>query len=151
MRHRGPKTLDFPQQFQLFRKNWEVFFETPVFHFKPSEVSFTGIMCLGSQDSGIPEFWDPRILGSQNSGIPESWDPRILGSPEFWDPRILGIPELQDSQNSGNPKILGFLELWESQNSRIPRILGIQEFWGCRNSGDPRHMITLKLTSDGLK
>ena len=33
--------------------------------FKPSEVSFSGIMYLGSQNSGIPEF-----LGSQNSGIP---------------------------------------------------------------------------------
>ena len=37
-----------------------------VFHFKPSEVSFTGIMCLESQNSRIPNlFLDPRNLVSQ--------------------------------------------------------------------------------------
>ena len=55
-----------------FSKELGSFFEKPVFHFRPSEVSFTGIMCLGSQNSGIPESWDPRIPGS--------WDPRIPGS-----------------------------------------------------------------------
>ena len=72
----------------------------------------------------------PRILGSQNSGIPEFRDPRILGSPEFWDTQNSGIPEFWDPRNSGTP------EFWDPQNSGIPefwdpRILGIPIILGC--------------------
>ena len=65
------KPLIFLSNFNFFEQVGSFFFEKPVFHFKPSEASFIGIRCLGSQNSGIPELWDPRILG-----IPEFWDPR---------------------------------------------------------------------------
>ena len=31
-------------------------------------------------------------MGSQKSGIPEFWDPKTSGIPEFWDPGIQEIP-----------------------------------------------------------
>ena len=50
------------------------FFEKPIFHVKPSEASFTGIMSLESQNSRIPKlFLDPRNLVSQ-----KYCDPRMV-------------------------------------------------------------------------
>ena len=42
------KPLIFLSVFNVFEKVGSVFFEKPVFHFKPSEASFSGVMCLAS-------------------------------------------------------------------------------------------------------
>ena len=39
----------FLSVFNVFEKVGSVFFEKPVFHFKPSEASFSGVMCLASR------------------------------------------------------------------------------------------------------
>ena len=43
------KPLIFLSVFNVFEKVGSVFFEKPVFHFKPSEASFSGVMCLASR------------------------------------------------------------------------------------------------------
>ena len=43
------KPLIFLSDFNVFEKVGSVFFEKPVFHFKPSEASFSGVMCLASR------------------------------------------------------------------------------------------------------
>ena len=68
MSPRAGKTLTY------LRKNWEVFCEKNVSHFKPSEASSTGFMSLESQNSRIPKlFLDPRNLVSQ-----KYCDPRMV-------------------------------------------------------------------------
>ena len=58
---KNPTRIDNPWLslvFSTFPKELDSFFEKPVLHFKPSEVSFSAIMCLGSLDPGIPGSWD---------------------------------------------------------------------------------------------
>ena len=69
----GPKPLNSVRNCN-FLSELVFTFEKTVFHFKLSEASFTGIMCLESQNSKIPElFLDPRNLVSQ-----KYCDPRMV-------------------------------------------------------------------------
>ena len=96
-----------------------VFYESNLFvqktalsHFKPSEASFTGIMCSArvlskcswKVQTWILEFWDPRIPGSQ-----KSWDPRIMGF--LAGP---GVPSWNLSQ-----KLLFRMRLYEKSQKNI--------------------------------
>ena len=79
------KPLIFLSVFNVFEKVGSVFFEKPVFHFKPSEASFSGVMCLAS-----------RLLENPKWLLENPKGPLAPGGPA--GPLGTGV-QRQDSQN----------------------------------------------------
>ena len=62
--------LIFLSVFNVFEKVGSVFFENLVFHFKPSEASFSGVMCLASRLLENPKWLLENPKGPLASGGP---------------------------------------------------------------------------------